>query len=156
MACPDASAGRHTSISAKSARPSSPAEAATAIAADAVAFNMHGHDLSLLWHPADEVAKGYFGFLLLMAAAFAVALLIHNTAAAISVVLVVPIIIQIAIQFGGLLGRIAEWLSLSTQVQQVLMAGDTASWPKLVVATIAWVVVPLVAGTSWTMRREAS
>lgn len=129
---------------------------AVAIGANAIAFQQLDYPTAALWMPAADVAREYLGFMILMASAFAIALLIHNTAAAIAVVLVVPIITQIAVQLGGFIARVAEWINISALIQQILLYGETGEWPKLVVASAVWVLAPLVAGIWWTMRREAA
>src|SRR5690606_33635424 len=70
------------------------------VASTYVARQMAGMDASNMWVPAQEVALDLLGFALFMASAFAIGLVVQNSAAAIAIVLVGPMAVQILRQFG--------------------------------------------------------
>lgn len=126
------------------------------IASTHLGRNVADMDTSNMWIPAKDVALDLMAFGLFMASAFAIGLLLQNSAAAIAVVLVGPMAVQILRQFGEWMNETFAWVDMNGVAQQIQMGGDPALWPKLLVGSIVWVVLPLVAGIWWTSRREAA
>lgn len=115
-----------------------------------------GMDTAGMWIPAKDVALDLLAFGLFMASAFAIGLLVQNSAAAIAIVLVGPMAVQILRQFGQWMNEAFAWIDMNGVAQQMQMGGDPGLWPQLLVASVVWVVLPLVAGIWWTSRREAA
>ena len=102
-------------------------------------------------------------FLLLNAAvAFALALLLRNTALTITVFVAAPVAMGALSQFGELLEKITAWLrSPGASLQTILstqkdgQTPDATLWGQFTVGIILWIVVPLAIGLWLNHRAEA-
>lgn len=126
------------------------------IAATWIGRTMHDVPTDNMWIGVGDTAKDALLWLLMMASAFALGLLLHNGALAIAVVLASPTVLQMLRQVGGVMNDIFQWIDLHGIGQQVLQAGDNSSIPKLIVASAVWIFVPLALGAWRTMTREAA
>lgn len=127
-----------------------------AVATTHLGPRLHGMEPSDAWLGWGAVGKDLLGFLLVVTSAFAVALLVQNSAAAIAIVLAGPPAIQMLGEFGPAIKGAAGWVDLQGMIQQVLMAGDNTIVWKLIVAAAVWIVLPLALGMVRTLRREAA
>lgn len=98
------------------------------------------------------------GFLLVSLSAVALGLLLHNSAAAILVVLAAPPMTQAAMALHPALLDALPWVFLNDAVNVLRMAeeGSAADWGRLATSVTVWVIIPLVLGWIRTSRREAS
>lgn len=87
--------------------------------------------------------------------AFAWALLLRNTAAAVVLIFALPMALQIMLSIGGRLAEIASWLDVSTALRELFFIDATATGvAHLVVASLVWIVVPMIAGFWLNQRAE--
>lgn len=112
--------------------------------------------LTGMWADWGEVGCEFTVWFLTMASAFALALVVHNSALSIAIVIGAPMVLQIISQLGESLMKATEWLNLQTSAALTFQSDDATGVWKLVVATAFWVVLPLVFGTLRTLRREAA
>ena len=130
--------------------------AGTALLTTWAARLANGISLTGMWADWGEVGCEFTVWFLTMASAFALALVLPNSALSIAIVIGAPIVLQIVSQLGESLTKTTEWLNLQTSAALAFQSDDaTGAW-KLVVATAFWVVLPLVFGTLRTLRREAA
>lgn len=125
----------------------------------AVGLLVHGDkglETSTLWVGVDVVGKYLLMTVITFATAFALALLLHNTAAAIAVVLGVPTVIPLMSQLTRTLAELVQWVDIHSAAQIVLLEGNNDHLPQLLSSVGVWIVLPLAVGTWWTMHREAS
>ena len=109
-----------------------------------------------MWADWGEVGCEFTVWFLTMASAFALALLVHNSALSIAIVLGAPVVLQIFSQLGEIPMKATEWLNLQTSAALTFQSDDATGVWKLVVATTFWVLLPLVLGALRTLRREAA
>ena len=121
-----------------------------------VARLANGIPMDGMWADWGEVGCEFTVWFLTMASAFALALLVHNSALSIAVVIGAPMVLQIVSQLGESLMKVTEWLNLQTSAALAFQGDDATGVWKLVVATSFWVVLPLVLGALRTLRREAA
>lgn len=116
------------------------------------------NDISLdgMWADWGEVGCEFTVWILTMASAFAIALLVHNGALGIAIVIGAPMLLQILSQLGESILKITEWVNLQTSAALAFQGEDADEIWKLIVAATFWVVLPLVFGTLRTLRREAA
>ncbi|AQP44403.1 hypothetical protein [Tessaracoccus flavus] len=129
---------------------------ALGIASTYLGRDVAGMNTAGMWIPAKDVLLDLLAFCLFMASAFGIGLLVQNSAAAIAIVLVGPMAIQILRQFSEWMSETFAWVDMNGVAQQMQMGGDPGMWPQLLVASVFWVVLPLVGGVWWTFRREAA
>ncbi|MDU7361675.1 MAG: hypothetical protein E7L00_10775 [Propionibacteriaceae bacterium] len=116
----------------------------------------NGIPLTGMWTDWGEVGCEFTVWFLTMASAFALALVIHNSALSIAIVLGAPVVLQIISQLGEIPMKATEWLNLQTSAALTFQSDDATGVWKLVVATTFWVVLPLIFGALRTLRREAA
>ena len=87
------------------------------------------------------------------AVAFALALLLRNTALTITVFVAVPFTVGALSQFGELLEKITAWLRSPGAILQTILSTQTSGqtpdatlWGQFTVGIIIWIVVPLAIG----------
>ena len=129
-------------------------------------FNAAGaatHGLEASWEFHWTRWLGGIEFLLLNAAvAFALALLLRNTALTITVFVAAPVAMGALSQFGELLEKITAWLrSPGASLQTILstqkdgQTPDATLWGQFTVGIILWIVVPIAIGLWLNHRAEA-
>ena len=132
-----------------------------------VVFNAAGaaaHGLEASWEFHWVRWLGGIEVLLLNAAvAFALALLLRNTALTITVFVAAPVAMGALSQFGELLEKITAWIrtpgaSLQTilSTQKDGQTPDATLWGQFTVGIIIWIVVPLAIGLWLNHRAEAN
>ena len=130
-------------------------------------FNAAGaaaHGLEASWEFHWTRWLGGIEVLLLNAAvAFALALLLRNTALTITVFVAAPVTVGALSQFGELLEKITAWLrSPGASLQTILstqtggQTPDATLWGQFTVGIIIWIVVPLIIGLWLNHRAEAN
>ena len=129
-------------------------------------FNAAGaatHGLEASWEFHWTRWLGGVEFLLLNAAvAFALALLLRNTALTVTVFVAAPVAMGALSQFGELLEKITVWLrSPGASLQTILstqkdgQTPDATLWGQFTVGVVVWIVVPLAIGLWLNHRAEA-
>jgi len=129
-------------------------------------FNAAGaaaHGLEASWEFHWVRWLGGIEVLLLNAAvAFALALLLRNTALTITVFVAVPFTVGALSQFGELLEKITAWLRSPGAILQTILSTQTGGqtpdatlWGQFTVGIIIWIVVPLIIGLWLNHRAEA-
>ena len=129
-------------------------------------FNAAGaaaHGLEASWEFHWTRWFGVIEVLFLNAAvAFALALLLRNTALTITVFVAAPVTVGALSQFGELLAKITAWLRTpGTSLQTILSAQkdgqtpDATLWGQFTVGVVVWIVVPLAIGLWLNHRAEA-
>jgi ABC-2 type transport system permease protein len=86
---------------------------------------------------------------MLLAIAFGAAL--HNTAAAIVLIFVLPIGLNF---LGAAVPVVRDWFDPSTTFNTVLAGSWSGHVPQILVGTTLWIALPLAAGVVRTLRRE--
>ena len=130
--------------------------AGTALLTTWAARLANGISLTGMWADWGEVSCEFTVWFLTMASAFALALVVHNSALSIAIVIGAPMVLQIISQLGESLMKATEWLNLQTSAALAFQGDDATGVWKLVVASAIWVVLPLAFGTLHTLRREAA
>lgn len=131
-----------------------------------VVFNAAGaatHGLEASWEFHWTRWLGGVEFLLLNAAvAFALALLLRNTALTVTVFVAAPVAVGALSQFGELLAKIAAWLRTPGASLDTILAAqkggqtpDATLWGQFTVGIILWIVVPLIIGLWLSCRADA-
>jgi len=129
-------------------------------------FNAAGaatHGLEASWEFHWTRWLGGIAFLLLNAAvAFALALLLRNTALTVTVFVAAPVAMGALSQFGELLAKIAAWLRTPGASLDTILAAqkggqtpDATLWGQFTVGIILWIVVPLIIGLWLNCRADA-
>lgn len=129
-------------------------------------FNAAGaavHGLEASWEFHWTRWLGGVEFLLLNAAvAFALALLLRNTALTVTVFVAAPVAVGALSQFGELLAKIAAWLRTPGASLDTILAAqkggqtpDATLWGQFTVGIILWIVVPLIIGLWLSCRADA-
>ena len=129
-------------------------------------FNAAGaatHGLEASWEFHWTRWLGGVEFLLLNAAvAFALALLLRNTALTVTVFVAAPVAMGALSQFGELLAKIAAWLRTPGASLDTILAAqkggqtpDATLWGQFTVGIILWIVVPLIIGLWLSCRADA-
>lgn len=106
------------------------------------------------WTVAPRELVGFAALVLLnalMAMAFGV--LLHNTAAAIVLFFVLPMLFSL---LGMVLRGIRDWIDTGVTLAWILEGDWGANTPKILTSLAVWIVLPLVAGLVRTSRREVS
>ena len=117
---------------------------------------MNDVPLDDMWVGQWQTLGDLTSWLLLLASAFGLGLLLQNGALAVAIALVGPMVVQILRQFSEVMRDLFAWVDLQTMSQVVLNGGDKSHVPQLLVASLVWVLVPLALGTWRTLKREAS
>ena len=128
---------------------------------NAVGAATHGLEASWEFHWTRWL--GGVEFLLLNAAvAFALALLLRNTALTVTVFVAAPVAMGALSQFGELLAKIAAWLRTPGASLDTILAAqkggqtpDATLWGQFTVGIILWIVVPLIIGLWLSCRADA-
>lgn len=129
-------------------------------------FNAAGaatHGLEASWEFHWTRWLGGVEFLFLNAAvAFALALLLRNTALTVTVFVAAPVAVGALSQFGELLAKIAAWLRTPGASLDTILAAQTSGqtpdatlWGQFTVGIILWIVVPLAIGLWLNHRADA-
>ena len=129
-------------------------------------FNAAGaatHGLEASWEFHWTRWLGGVEFLLLNAAvAFALALLLRNTALTVTVFVAAPVAVGALSQFGELAAKITAWIrtpgvSLQTilSTQKDGQTPDATLWGQFTVGIILWIVIPLAIGLWLNHRADA-
>ena len=129
-------------------------------------FNAAGaaaHGLEASWEFHWVRWFGVIEILLLDATmAFALALLLRNTALAVAVFVAGPVTVGALSQFGELLAKIAAWLRTPGASLDTILAAqkggqtpDATLWGQFTVGIIVWIVVPLIIGLWLSCRADA-
>lgn len=122
-----------------------------------VGRSVHGVPIDAsAWVSASAVAKDACAWLIMMASAFGIALLAQSTPLALAIVLAGPVAVQTLRGITPGLDKVVQWIDLNGMSQAVLQGLDDQFLPQLLAAVTAWIVVPIIAGTIRTLRREAS
>ena len=130
--------------------------AGSAVLSTYIGRTMNNAPLDDMWIGPWKTLGDLASWLLLLACAFGLGLLLQNGALAVAVVLVGPMVVQILQQFGETMRELFVWVDLQGMSQMVLMGGDKSHVPQLLVATFVWCVLPLALGIWRTMKREAA
>ena len=113
--------------------------------------------IEVSWHTDWKVMLGMLAsFLLTMAMAAGFAMCFMNTAAAIVTYLALPSVLGLVTLAGSGVQKVMEWIDLSN-ASTPLMTGEWAGkdvW-QLLVATLLWVVIPVVLGVQRQLTTEA-
>ena len=120
-------------------------------------FNAAGaatHGLEASWEVHWVRWFGSIEFLLLNATvAFALALLLRNTALTVTVFVAAPVAVGALSQFGELPAKVAAWLRTPGASLETILAAqkggqipDATLWGQFTVGIIVWIVVPLIIG----------
>ena len=128
---------------------------------NAVGAATHGLEASWEFHWTRWL--GGVEFLFLNAAvAFALALLLRNTALTVTVFVAAPVAMGALSQFGELLAKIAAWLRTPGASLDTILAAqkggqtpDATLWGQFTVGIILWIVVPLIIGLWLSCRADA-
>ena len=129
-------------------------------------FNAAGaaaHGLEASWEFHWTRWFGIAEVLLLNAAmAFALALLLRNTALTVTVFVAAPVTVGALSQFGELAAKITAWIRTpGTSLQTILstqkdgQTPDATLWGQFTVGIILWIVVPLIIGLWLSCRADA-
>ena len=129
-------------------------------------FNAAGaatHGLEASWEFHWTRWLGGVEFLFLNAAvAFALALLLRNTALAVAVFVAAPVMLGTLGQFGELAAKIAAWIRTPGVSLQTILSAQTGGqtpdatlWGQFTVGVVVWIVVPLAIGLWLNHRAEA-
>lgn len=94
--------------------------------------------------------------------AFALALLLRNTALTVTVFVAGPVTVGTLSQFGELLAKIAAWIRTPGVSLQTILSAQTGGqtpdatlWGQFTVGVVVWIVVPLAIGLWLNHRAEA-
>jgi len=136
-------------------------------AAVSLAFAAAGNLIGLLaadgdgsWRlTAADLGKGVLFLLVTMMIGVAFGMLLMNSAAAIVLVLVLPVVWSILTELVRAIRTVAEWLDISVTSgllidAEVTMAGQ--DWAKLATSVAMWVLLPAGAGLARLLRREVA
>ena len=137
-----------------------------AIQLSCAVFNAVGaaaHGLEASWEVHWTRWLGGIEVLFLNAAvAFALALLLRNTALTITVFVAVPFTVGALSQFGELLEKITAWLRSPGAILQTILSTqkdgqtpDATLWGQFTVGVVVWIVVPLAIGLWLNCRADA-
>ena len=129
-------------------------------------FNAAGaatHGLEASWEFHWTRWLGGVEFLLLNAAvAFALALLLRNTALTVTVFVAAPVAVGALSQFGELPAKVAAWLRTPGASLDTILAAqkggqtpDATLWGQFTVGIILWIVIPLAIGLWLNHRADA-
>lgn len=95
--------------------------------------------------------------------AFALALLLRNTALAVAVFVAGPVMLGTLSQFGELPAKIAAWIRTPGVSLQTILSAQTGGqtpdatlWGQFTVGVVVWIVVPLAIGLWLNHRAEAN
>lgn len=108
---------------------------------------------------AADLGKGVLFLLVTMMLGVAFGMLLMNSAAAIVLVLVLPVVWSILTELVRAIRTVAEWLDISVTSgllidAEVTMAGQ--DWAKLATSVAMWVLLPAGAGLARLLRREVA
>lgn len=136
-------------------------------AAVSLAFAAAGNLIGLLaadgdgsWRlTAADLGKGVLFLLVTMMLGVAFGMLLMNSAAAIVLVLVLPVVWSILTELVRAIRTVAEWLDISVTSgllidAEVTMGGQ--DWAKLGTSVAMWVLLPAGAGLARLLRREVA
>ena len=120
----------------------------------------HGREAS--WEFHWTLWLGGVEFLVLNAAvAFALALMLRNTALTVTVFVAAPVAVGALSQFGELLAKIAAWLRTPGASLDTILAAQTSGqtpdatlWGQFTVGIILWIVFPLLIGLWLNCRAD--
>jgi len=110
------------------------------------------------WQSVEEGEVGKFGVLqassILQGLAFG--LLILNSAAAISTFFILPTAFSIVSTFWKALADVAPWILLNRATEPLIAPGvmTAEEWTRLGVASLIWIVLPMVVGLFQVLRKE--
>lgn len=123
-------------------------------AAGLAGSSLLGRDVE--WSLGWEAAAGTTAFVALnLAMALAFGFLLQNSAAAIVLYYLLPMVWGVLAAF-SVFRTAGEWLNPSTTFGYVQSAGWSGHWPEIGVSFGLWVLLPLVVGVIRTLRREVS
>lgn len=129
---------------------------AFAAAGNLVGVTLAGGDGS--WHlTATDLGKGVLYLVVNVLLGVGFGMLLMNSASAIVLVLVLPLVWSIVAEMVRALKTASAWLDISVTNGMLLEAGmGGQDWAKLGVSVAVWVLLPLTAGMVRLLRREVS
>lgn len=102
-----------------------------------------------------DLLEAGLGEVLALLQGFALGVLITSSAGAIVTYFALPLMWQAASAASEPIRKVAEWIDINTASAPLAMHDMTAEdWPRLMVATVIWIVVPLAIGWTRLLRRE--
>ncbi len=111
-----------------------------------------GRDVS--WHVDSAVIIGYALFVVLSSVmGMAFGALLHNSAAAIAAYFVLPTLISLV---AVPVAPIRDWVDTATTSERILHADWSGHHAQILTNFAVWIVLPLLAGLTRTMRRDVS
>ena len=105
---------------------------------------------------AADYGKGLLFLVLNMLIAVSFGMLLMNSASAIVLVLLLPIVWSIVTEMVRAVRNVAEWLDISVTSGLLLEHGATQEWARLAVSAAVWILLPTIAGFVRLARREIS